>query len=158
MEEAMKNVDDSQVRDMMAQSIAHSRATAEEKYANLNETHDRVQNRADAIDRVISSAPARESDAIVYRGGSMPDGLKPGDRFTDKGFVSTTAHREVADKFAADRGGQSLKIEMPAGTRAAPIDLVTHATGGGRGGEGEWLLNRGTTFEVVDNNTLRVVN
>lgn len=88
-------------------------------------------------------ASTLERDATVYRAVSGMD-LKEGSSFTDKGFVSTTAAKEIALDVGAD---QLMKINLPKGTKfAAPhfpdLDLDNSITQ-------EIVLPRGSTYKVV---------
>lgn len=76
----------------------------------------------------LAKAPKLEQPITVYRGMQAPeytDHLKPGDRFEDKGFGSTSVERGPAEGFARwDRNkpkGAIFEITLPTGTRAAPL-------------------------------------
>jgi len=64
--------------------------------------------------------------------------LKPGDEFTDKGFVSTSLVSWEAFKERVN-----VRITIPKGSRAAYLEDLTENKG-----EFEMLLARGSTFRV----------
>ena len=97
------------------------------------------------LDAAIKTAPA-PSRIEVYRGVSISagtpfhaliTGLRPGDTFADKAYVSTTSNRDKA--FG---GGTAFTITVPKKMKAAPIP--SH-----HDGEVEYLLPRGSTFRVT---------
>ena len=113
------------------------------------------------LSAVISRAPALENDMLAYRGiwgqkqTQFFTSLKPGDTFTDKGFVSTSLNQTVAKDFARyekANGGVLMEIVNPAGTEGVfPLatrveinETYAHAIS-----ENEWLLPKDTTFRVV---------
>lgn len=73
------------------------------------------------------------------------DGLRAliGQKLQERGFSSTTID-EVNEKFER-YGDVMLDIEVPAGTRAAYIEQITH-----NDGEHEMVLTPGMTFEFID--------
>lgn len=92
----------------------------------------------------------------VYRGvRNDPVGgkLKPGDTFTDKGFVSTTHNPRTASSFSggvsnepygyssAAHGNTVYVIKPGAGTKSKPVI-------GGTDYESEWILPPGSSFKV----------
>jgi hypothetical protein len=89
----------------------------------------------------------------TFRGvtGNLAQGLKRGDMFTDKAFMSTSTSRGTVDEFIATGGALNGRNAEGVGTRFE-IDTL----GSGRDvskftglGEGEVLFDRGTTFEVA---------
>ena len=110
------------------------------------------------LDGAIESAPPLKSDITVYRGikGNGLDffeGLKKGDVYTDKGFVSTTLDTDVATKFAVQGNmyqGVILRMKLPAGTKGLYPTSVTGLTSLSSR-EAEFLLPRDTSFKVINN-------
>ena len=81
-----------------------------------------------------------EEDVTVYRGIAIPGSqLKPGQVFTDHGFISTDISGSTAKGFS---GGQTfMVIHAPKGTKG----VYKH----NQHSEKEFLMQRGTTFQVV---------
>jgi hypothetical protein len=105
-------------------------------------------------DIATMSAAIRESplprDTTVHRVvQDTPDELfrrlKPGDSFTDHGFVSTTADKAVLDKFYKGPPKQrvNIQISLKAGSTAAPMNEFSVYKG-----ERELLLDKGQKFKV----------
>lgn len=103
-----------------------------------------IQHLDKALDR--STLPKA---LTVYRGGGDTHlaGMQPGDLLTDKGYLSTSAHMDVAFRFGIQTKGISnptatlFKIDLPAGSHAAlarGFDI-----------EHEVLLPRNSTFRVT---------
>lgn len=94
-----------------------------------------------AMDSLLDAHPASR-DMRVYRGLSgershdLFSKMDPGDRFVDRGFISTSAEFD-----SAKRGTVTFEIDVPKGYPAAPI--------GGQSAESEVLLRRDTMFEIV---------
>jgi|SRR5277367_1299359 len=112
------------------------------------------------LDSAIAKSWARQ-DTTVYRGMSAPADfeLKPGMKFTDKAFGSTTESKEEATNFAYARAGQL----QPGQTESPLVDLkitpgtprvmkITIPRGynmvNGDKGVQEHILPRGTTYRV----------
>jgi hypothetical protein len=110
------------------------------------------------LDGAIESAPPLKSDTTVYRGikGNGLDffeGLKKGDVFEDKGFVSTTLDTNVATKFAVQGNmyqGIVLRMTLPKGTKGLYPTSVTGLTNLSSR-EAEFLLPRDSKFKVLNN-------
>ena len=108
------------------------------------------------LDEVIVQAAPLRSPIVSYRGvkqGEFTDllkTLKPGDTFTDAGFMSTSINRSVAERFARQEGFV-LEIVNPAGTRGlVPTGYRAEITPELARGELEWLLPRNTQLRVVE--------
>jgi len=108
------------------------------------------------LDSAISKSRLA-NDTMLYRGLSLPEDssfsrLRPGDSFTERSFVSTTADRSIAEKFASPKLKESdesvvLRIKALGGTPAVNM----HAALGGMRTheEKEFLLGRETRFSVT---------
>lgn len=103
----------------------------------------------EALDRVIKEAEPLDRPLCVWRGVPEPpgswEGIAKGDVLENEGFWSTSAAREVA---AVEYGGSEpgaclMKMTLPTGTRAAPLDLLAEQ------GEAELLLPRDSRFLVT---------
>ncbi len=97
------------------------------------------------LDKLMAESPL-DSDTVVWRGArpvdiGLPDGDPVGFEWTDRGFVSTTGRRSVAENdFAQSENAVLLRILAPDGTPALGFQGL---------GEAEVLLGRGLTFRVV---------
>lgn len=118
-----------------------------------------VAKAMDELDRLVTKNMLTE-DMLVYRGLSSAKvySAPVGATFSDAGFASTSIHRPVAEAFAqrAPKTGVVLEIEAPAGTRGA---FVTNLDPAFPAGEFEFLMPRGTTYQVIANDgagTIRV--
>lgn len=98
---------------------------------------------------------ARPVEKVLYRGisGFEPEelGLEEGVEFTDKGFVSTTADRSIANRFGAHSAdgklsGEGIGIIFKINAKGTPGVMLG---GYSRYGEDETLLPRGTRFKVT---------
>lgn len=120
------------------------------------------------LDSAIKNAPAMTESTVTYRGIWGQDAvrtfgsMKPGDTYTDNGYISTSLNLQIARNFArADKANPGVVLEIinPAGTQglfplAARVEVVPqYAT---PLSENEWLLPRGTTFEVIEVNGTNV--
>ena len=123
-----------------------------------------IANRVSILDSLMSPA---ETDKTIYRGvypGELAEKLKdlePGDRFSDKGFISTSESKSFAEQWSTSSvsgAGVLMTIDAPAGTMNIKIDDVVS----GVNSEQEVILARETTFEVMSNENgkmeLQVVN
>jgi SPP1 gp7 family putative phage head morphogenesis protein len=130
--------------------------------AYLDEIKDQVRLLREAFD----AAPPIQNDLLVFRGisddfGDSLQGLKIGDKISDKGFVSTSIRQSVA---VEDFGGDVMLMEIiiPKGTKViSPAGMLEDKgliTGAMRI-EQEVIINAGSTFEVVSKvgNTIKVV-
>lgn len=107
------------------------------------------------MDKVFERASTKEP-INVYRGVSpeMVAKLKPGATFTDGGFSSTTASRDIAEGYSSfgGPGGAVMEIKVPKGSKAVSLK-DTSSFGGSSSStrsEEEILLNRGGKFKVVE--------
>jgi ADP-ribosyltransferase exoenzyme len=85
---------------------------------------------------------------VTYRGVTALEtfsGLKAGDVFVDKAFVSTTISQKVVGDFDS-KVGYLFRITSPKGTKIAAVQTV-------RPGEQEMLLARGSQFRVDSRST-----
>ena len=99
-----------------------------------------------ALDKAMQRGAVPE-DTVVYRGvktQAMVSKLKVGDEFQDHGFVSTSLHKKVGEKFGKEA---VIEITVPKGAKAIAFDSVFT---GGHMGEHELLLPRGSKFKVTD--------
>lgn len=103
------------------------------------------------LDEIIKIAPGAPHDFYTYRGlqGSYADvvyGLNPGQRITDFGYSSTTFNKNVAIKEFTSGNNVILQILNPTGTKGVSMEgFFVQDTYKER----EWLLPRGTTYEVL---------
>ena len=127
-----------------------------------------VLNVIKELDSVIKEAPALTEDILTYRGiwGTKTTqfftNLKPGQTFTDEGFISTSLNKKIAADFARydkANGGVILEIVNPKGTKgifplALRVEMIPKYIG-----ENEWLIPRNTEFKVisVEGRTIKVV-
>lgn len=113
----------------------------------------RYHEYVDHLDQAIARSPAPR-DMVVYRGvnGETMTGsgrrdfadMKPGDTFTEHGFVSTSADPKIGNDFSKGygvRAGVELHIAVPKGFPAAPVPSDFEA-------EKEFLLPRGAKYRV----------
>lgn len=93
---------------------------------------------------ISSSMRPVPQNMTVYRGvgaDTFPNGIpKPGDSFTDPGFLSTSFGGN-----AAFGGEYKLVIDVPAGARARPVHLISVQGSGER----EVLLDRNQKYLVL---------
>jgi SPP1 gp7 family putative phage head morphogenesis protein len=121
-----------------------------------NEIMQKTEALAKEIDAAIEIAPRTTEPFISYRGVSgdelveFLDQFTPGTVFEDNGFASTTLNFDIARDFTTITGGTGktrvLRIVNPEGSKGIMLD----AFWGTQGTESEWLLPRGTKFEVID--------
>jgi hypothetical protein len=145
----------------------------------------RLVKQNDNLDALIESAPPLPSELTTYRGiqGDIAKaylGAEAGDVITDTGFSSTSLLREKAELYidrplptssAVSESTAILEIISPTGTRGVMVDgfqndivesspIITDylATAFSTRTQYEWLINRGTSFEVVSvkGNTVKV--
>ena len=125
-----------------------------------------------ALDRLIATQPPLTESVTVYRGvvGSIAEELsqlEEGDTFTDKAYSSTSLQESVAEHFGSTGGFRDydtptlkLSITIPEGSRVLNVDSYSAANGLTERQESEFLLPRGSTFEVQgfdeDNDVLYV--
>jgi len=87
-----------------------------------------------------------DRDVVAYRGvtETVAGNLKSGQKFRDKGYVSTSLDSKVAGTFAKRGRGTVLEVRIPKGSHALYMDA---ALGSSRG-EKELLLGRGAVFSI----------
>ena len=105
------------------------------------------QNVRTMMDLIEIQPPAAFGNTF-YRGlrSDVLKGLKPGDEFHDRAFVSTTEKMDVAKDFAGS-DGVIVRVKVPKGSKVLNIDAVG-ATDPQRI-EKENILQAGTRFRVV---------
>jgi hypothetical protein len=107
----------------------------------------------EGLDAAIKRGRVPE-DLVVYRGmkGGLLKRLNEGDTFQDHGYVSTSLHKKVAEKFGKDRDRNNnkittvMEITVPKGSHAIAFDAIFQ---GGHLDEHELLLPRNSTFKVT---------
>ena len=85
--------------------------------------------------------------------GTIDDGfsstLKPGDRFMDKGYVSTSASPKVAQDFAGPLGSETWGTADLVIYRIRPsAEAASRGVLAGTTRETEWILPSGSSFSV----------
>jgi len=102
------------------------------------------------LDRAIASNPA-PATVTVYRGigetfaaDLESRGLAVGDIIQDKGFLSTSRHRDIAAAFMRSSAGMLLAIHVPVGGKALDIAALSAYPG-----EAEIMLARGARLRVA---------
>jgi hypothetical protein len=129
----------------------------------------RAEDAIPHIDHAIDQW-ALPRDAVFYRAfdgldhTGKPLLFKPGDVFTDKGYVSTSLYKPVVQEFVGSADtSYTCSIKVPKGTKVASMTLADFArepdnndykgdtdSGSSSGGEQwEMLLGRGHTFRVL---------
>jgi len=127
-----------------------------------NETE--VEKAIKGIDTAMKKAPKLSENIITYRGErgkeveALFSSLNKGDQFDQKGYSSTSLSGTFAEQWHGKGEGRwLLTIENPKGTTGIMLDAIQERS------EKEWLLPRGTKFEVklIDKTsrevTLRVI-
>lgn len=98
------------------------------------------------INTAMSKAGGAPEDMRLFRGIKdtnrvFPNGLKVGDRFSDKGFVSVSSELDTAFGYSRHPdGGVLFEIEVRRGTSLLPLKNKA---------EQEFLLKSGQSFKVV---------
>lgn len=114
-------------------------------------SEDYIRTTSDLIDGTIDTAPPLPGSTVVYRGwnatsetGKGLENLKPGDRITDLGYMSTTLHPEGYSDLMTGPG-HTLRLVLPQGTEVLgiPDSWAAHP------GEMEMLLPRQSSFKVI---------
>jgi hypothetical protein len=110
----------------------------------LNKRGWSIEQRVHNMDDAVASSPPLPAQTL-YRGmaRSVIENLRPGDTFSDKGFVSTSRSEGLAIGWARGRGGGFLRIDIPAGTKGFDVSPAN------KKGEQEVLLPRDSTFDVL---------
>lgn len=98
------------------------------------------------LNRLMDRAPRTDRDVIAFRGVEGIE-FKPGQRFNDNGFVSTSFDRKVAAGFSTRHGGTILEIRIPKGSRGLYVEAIAQRSQMFKP-EYEFLLGHGATFEV----------
>jgi phage portal protein BeeE len=97
------------------------------------------------IDSAISKATGFTEDVNVYRGMNVsPSKLTEGTTFEDKGFISTSTDRKIANLYA-DKC--MVQIVIPKGSKCLPLSSKISDSDSKR--EKEVMLPRGSKFRVV---------
>jgi SPP1 gp7 family putative phage head morphogenesis protein len=143
------------------ESLRNYKATS---YGRINDglrtgrLHSDLEIDVKRIDKVMKAAPGLPEPIVTFRGLNTVDtdpldqmfsAMRPGDSWVDKGYSSTTLSKEFAETFA---DGWLITVENPAGTKGVMLDGVTSKSGI-KNVENEWLLPRGTDFEVISVDT-----
>lgn len=102
------------------------------------------------LDSVMKTAAKTQESVTVYRGlAKLPEGLKSGSVFIDKGYVSTSTDKGAADKIAREAKDDIpivMQIKIPKGKPALSME---HATGKTKySTEREVLLPRNAKFKI----------
>jgi hypothetical protein len=105
-------------------------------------TVDENRRQIDALEEMIEVQKPTTSEMTVFRGTNQILNLRPGEEFTDDGFVSTSGWDELSRDFAEE--GSMFTIKVPPGSH---ILDVAHF-GGTAAGEQEFILPPGTRFRV----------
>lgn len=143
--------DEARDRSSVVNSVAGYGA---EGYKRINsglrtESMDQVtQQSVKNIDMAFKKATATTVDIVLHRGTGGSNkaaktfkGMKPGDSFSDKGFVSTSTSPFEAHAF----GKTQITIKVPKGSKVLPVGSIT-----GERFEKEVLLPRGSKFKVIE--------
>ena len=99
------------------------------------------------LTEAIDIGPRLQENTTVFRGGVIPEGLKPGDEFVVEGFQSYSFDLDVAIDFKEESAERFL--------------ITTHAEKGSKGvhiddemfqglSEDEWLMQRGQKHKVIN--------
>lgn len=114
------------------------------------------------LDKTIETAPPLSQKITVYRGVQSNVGrdnefwssMEVGDVIEDKGYVSTTLRPSLAADFAyynqsVQSQGFVFKMDLPEGTKGVFPSSVLGLDGGITRTEAEFLLPRGSKFEIL---------
>lgn len=135
-EDSMLNYQGRAYRDVNA----YLRSGTDPKRNTMDEVHSVVSTLTD----LISVQPPSTREHTVYRGTrQLRLGLRPGDEFHDRGFMSTSDDRDVADSMTGV-GGSLFVIKAPRGTQA--LDVTTL---GADASEAETIYPPGTKMRVL---------
>jgi hypothetical protein len=105
----------------------------------------------EALQSALLKAQA-PTDMRLYRGGRVPQGIKPGDVVQDDGFVSTSMDRHMSEDFVTGYNpdvNSLMEIDIPKGSAAASLDAATEAGGTQQFDQSEMLLPHGATFAFI---------
>ncbi len=104
------------------------------------------------LDAALAEAPTVGENVVVWRGGQLPQTVKVGDNIVDKGFVSTTTDKLVAERFFIEQSpgaGDPLASLIRIGVSKSQRGLWMPKLGGAElRFEGELVLPRGAAFKV----------
>ncbi len=110
----------------------------------------KVKDRVALIDAALDRASTPEDvtaypDMTVHRGlgADVVAGMKPGEVFTDQGYISTSLNPEVGEMY----GTATMEIRVPKGSKGAYITAIERRKDTGT--EQEFLLPRGTSMRIV---------
>jgi hypothetical protein len=114
-----------------------------------------VRSKFDHLDHVTSHVTS--SDIAGYRGTEHLDmtKMKPGQRFTDHGYTGISRDPGIARDYSSpeteeDTGHTHIfKVHVPAGSRGYHLDRHDDEKLNPKWHEHEFLLSRGSTFEVT---------
>ena len=98
------------------------------------------------LEKAINKGEGLEENTTLFRGGEIPEGLKPGDEFVVEGFQSYSFDEDVARDFKEDNPDRFL--------------ITSHAEKGSKGihiddemflglSEDEWLTQRNQKHRVI---------
>lgn len=119
----------------------------------VESAREQVAAQVEAMDRAMAKA-STDRTYVAYRGvwaqkgdsaTAALAGLKVGDAFTDKAYVSTSLNPHVAGGWGRGPEGVTFRIEIPPGSHAA----YTNSIGAVSRSEGELLIHRDARFEVT---------
>lgn len=113
----------------------------------MEEEQPTVRESIEALDSVLKKGSIPE-DTIVYRGmdPGLLEGLKAGDSFKDKGYVSTSLSEKAASEFGWMES--PAEIRVPKGFNGGYVDMIQRMSPTQRR-EYELLLPRGTSFRML---------
>jgi hypothetical protein len=119
---------------------AYLRSGTEPKRNSMEEVHSVTSRLSD----LISLQDPSSAERTVYRGTrQIRIGLRPGDEFHDRGFMSTAGDRDVAESMTGV-GGSLFVIRSPSGTQSLDMAAL-----GADAGEAEHLFPPGTKMRVL---------
>ena len=97
--------------------------------------------------RAVSFETQEEKDRFV----ASLNGMVPGTRFKDAGFVSTSTNPSAAEAFFKNEHPHqfAIHVDIPAGSKVMPIGAATNSIADPVDNECEVLLPRNSVFEIV---------
>lgn len=116
--------------------------------------NEKVRSFITLFDMAFEQVTPIEQNLIVFRGIKPPEGDFPGFYSTDKGFISTSVYLDTTGPFRGESCCLQI-ILIPKGSKVLflPSSLSTLFKD-----EGEILLNRNSSFELVDEGNLQIEN
>ena len=106
---------------------------------NVKSTQEKIKD----LDSALAKSGGMPENTVLYRGlETIPDGLKVGNTFTEKGYSSMSRSKDTADAFAPE-GGAVMHIKVPKGTPGADIESMSFWST-----EQEFVGARGTSFHI----------